>query len=113
MNEAGVAVAAPITDRAEEHIAVWDLSDLYEGPDDPELSEHLDTARREAESFRADYAGRLENLSGAELGQAIARYESSPRTAASGDELCAVALRERYERAGARPVPAEHAGALQ
>ena len=75
MNEAGVAVAAPITDRAEELIAVWDLSDLYEGPDDPELSEHLDTARREAESFRADYAGRLENLSGAELGQAIARYE--------------------------------------
>ncbi len=31
MNEAGVAVAAPITDRAEEHIAVWDLSDLYAG----------------------------------------------------------------------------------
>ena len=77
MNEAGVAVAAPITDRAEEHIAVWDLSDLYMGPDDPELSKHLDTARREAESFRADYAGRLEYLSGAELGQAIARYEST------------------------------------
>lgn len=76
MNRAGVAVAAPITDRAEEHIAVWDLSDLYEGPDDPALSEDLDSARREAESFRADYAGRLENLSGAELGQAIARYES-------------------------------------
>lgn len=75
MNEAGVAIATPIDDRATE-MPVWDLDDLYKGLDDPELAEHLDAARRQAESFRGDYAGRLTELKGAELGQAIARYES-------------------------------------
>jgi oligoendopeptidase F len=76
MNELGVAVATPIDDRATEQLPIWDLDDLYNGPDDPELSEHLDAAQRQAESFRGDYAGRLTALKGAELGEAIARYES-------------------------------------
>ena len=54
---------------------VWDLADLYAGPGDPNLSADLDWARREAEAFRAAYAGRLSELSGAALGSAIAQYE--------------------------------------
>jgi oligoendopeptidase F len=76
MSQAGLAVAPANNDRATEGTAVWDLGDLYAGPDDPKLSEDLGWARREAESFRAAYAGRLAELSGAELGEAIARYES-------------------------------------
>jgi oligoendopeptidase F len=75
MSQAGAAVAQAGSDRAED-VVVWDLADLYAGPDDPELARDLDFARREAESFRAAYAGRLAELSGAELGSAIARYES-------------------------------------
>jgi oligoendopeptidase F len=75
MSQAGAAVAPQTEDRAGQ-IAVWDLDDLYTAPSDAKLSQDLDWARRAAEAFRADLAGRLVELSGAELGEAIARYES-------------------------------------
>ena len=56
--------------------AVWDLSDLYAGPDDPALAADLDWARQEAAAFNAAYAGKLAELPGAELAEAIARYEA-------------------------------------
>jgi oligoendopeptidase F len=54
----------------------WDLSDLYPGPDSPELEADIMTARREAADFRAAYHGRLGTMDGATLGEALRRYES-------------------------------------
>ena len=53
----------------------WDLSDLYLGPDSPELSRDLVLLAEEAETFQARYEGRLAQLSGAELGAAVEAYE--------------------------------------
>jgi oligoendopeptidase F len=75
MSGAGAAVAHADNERAVDDV-VWDLADLYAAPGDPALSADLDWARREAEAFHAAHAGRLAELSGAALGNAIARYES-------------------------------------
>lgn len=56
--------------------AEWDLSDLYTGTGDPAIGRDLEWARTEAESFQADYAGRLADLDGAAMGEAIRRYEA-------------------------------------
>jgi oligoendopeptidase F len=53
----------------------WDLGDLYAGPDSPELKSDLDRAATAAAGFRDHYRGRLGELSGDELGAAIAQYE--------------------------------------
>ncbi len=38
---------------------VWDLSDLFAGPDDPQIGESLDTLRHDAEAFAAQYRGTI------------------------------------------------------
>ncbi len=53
----------------------WDLSDLYPSPESPELAHDLDTAEAAAKAFHAAYAGKLDGLSGAEFGAALAEYE--------------------------------------
>src|ERR1700720_1764494 len=53
----------------------WDLSDLYPGRDSEALTRDLTTLAEEAESFRERYEGRLNTLSGAELGTAVEDYE--------------------------------------
>jgi oligoendopeptidase F len=53
----------------------WDLSDLYAGPDSPELKADLAEAEREAKALAADYRGKLKTLSGAAFAEAIRRYE--------------------------------------
>src|SRR5580693_7941754 len=53
----------------------WDLSDLYPGRDSPELARDLSQLAADAAAFRTKYEGRLAELSGAELGEAVATYE--------------------------------------
>ena len=53
----------------------WDLSDLYEGPDDPRLFTDLDEAAAAATGFRERYRGRLGELSAAELNEAVVELE--------------------------------------
>ncbi len=53
----------------------WDLSDLYGGPEAPELKTDLAEADRQAKAFRADYEGKLAGLPGSTLAEAIGRYE--------------------------------------
>jgi oligoendopeptidase F len=53
----------------------WDLFDLYPGRDSPELARDLARLAAEAEAFRARCQGRLGELSGAQLGDAVAEYE--------------------------------------
>lgn len=54
----------------------WDLSDLYGGVDDPKIDEHLKLLESQADSFRADYEGKLEDgkLSVSELKRALDRF---------------------------------------
>src|SRR5215471_10647068 len=59
----------------------WDQADLYPGRDSPELTGDLIRLVADAEAFQTRYQGRLEPLSGAELGEAIAAYERMQETA--------------------------------
>lgn len=54
----------------------WDLSDLYAGPDAPEIEADLAAARQAAEAFETKYAGKLSELDGHSLAEAVAAYES-------------------------------------
>ena len=53
----------------------WDLSDLYLGCDSEILARDLTRLASDAEAFRAQYQGRLADLSGAALGSAVETYE--------------------------------------
>src|ERR671910_4608 len=53
----------------------WNLSDLYDGPDDPRIESELDEASAAATTFRERFRGRLGELSAAELNGAVAELE--------------------------------------
>ena len=53
----------------------WDLSDLYPGLYSAALDRDLTTLVEDVEAFRAKYQGRLADLSGAEVGEAVVTYE--------------------------------------
>ncbi len=53
----------------------WDLSDLYEGGDDPRIEEDVQTADDAAKAFRDRYHGGVAELSAAELAEAIEERE--------------------------------------
>jgi len=53
----------------------WDLSDLYESPDDPKLEEEAAGAERDATAFRERYHGTVATLTAAELAEATATLE--------------------------------------
>ena len=61
---------------AVDRLPTWQLQDLYAAPEDPAIDRDLSAARRDAEEFHAEIAGRLAQLDGSELGRAIARYEA-------------------------------------
>ncbi len=54
----------------------WDLSDLFPGRDDPAVQAEIAALEAAARGFQGDHAGRLAELSGAELAAAVARYEA-------------------------------------
>ncbi len=53
----------------------WNLTDVYEAPDDPSLEDDLDDARTSATRFRERYAGRVAELTAGELREAVAELE--------------------------------------
>jgi oligoendopeptidase F len=53
----------------------WNLGDLYSGGEDPELEKELSECSRRAESFAAEYRGRIEKLEAAELARLLEQYE--------------------------------------
>ena len=59
----------------------WDLADLYPGQDSPELASALTGLTAAAAAFRVRHQGRLAELSGAVLGEAVAQYEKLQETA--------------------------------
>jgi oligoendopeptidase F len=60
---------------ASDTLPVWNLADLFPGPDSPELKAALEAAVADAQAFEKKYAGKLDGLSGSELGAAIQTYE--------------------------------------
>ena len=78
MNEtAATAAKAP-----ESGLPLWNLADLYPGPDSPALKADLESAEKSARAFELAYKGKLAALSGAEFGRAIAAYETIDETLA-------------------------------
>ncbi|WP_147163596.1 M3 family oligoendopeptidase [Pararhodospirillum oryzae] len=57
-------------------LPVWDLSDLYDGPDSARLHADLAAIENEARAFRETYLGQVASLDGPALGSAIATYET-------------------------------------
>jgi oligoendopeptidase F len=53
----------------------WDLSDLYEGQEDPRLEEEIEEAERSAEAFRERYHGEVSQLDAVALAEAVAERE--------------------------------------
>ena len=53
----------------------WDLSDLYDGPDDPRIESELDEGLAAAQAFRERYRGGLGELTAAELNDAVVELE--------------------------------------
>ena len=53
----------------------WDLSDLYDGGDDPRLEEDVREAEEAATAFRERYHGKVAELDAAELAEAVDELE--------------------------------------
>ena len=53
----------------------WNLSDLYDGPDDPRIGSELEEAQAAAAAFRERYRGKLAELTAAELEEAVTELE--------------------------------------
>jgi len=64
-----------IASASTEVIPSWDLNDLYNNPDDPKIKQDLGHSAKGAKSFADKYQGKLADLDGAGLGQAIQEYE--------------------------------------
>lgn len=54
----------------------WDLTDLYPASDSRELRDDLTSALKRSEAFEADYKGKLAQLPGDGLAEAIKEYEA-------------------------------------
>lgn len=68
-----------------DNLPVWDLSDLYPDakpgdPDSARFRADLDEAAAAASTFREQYQGKLDGLSGKALGKAIAEFEAIDET---------------------------------
>ncbi|HLI13526.1 MAG TPA: M3 family oligoendopeptidase [Alphaproteobacteria bacterium] len=78
-----MADIAAKNDRAEAALGAlpeWDLTDLYPGPDSPELARDLAASEASAVAFARQYEGKLAGLSGAQLAEAVAAYERLSET---------------------------------
>ena len=58
----------------------WDLADLYPGRESKELKRDLARSEKDAKAFRATYEGKLADLEGKALAEAIAAYEAIQET---------------------------------
>jgi len=56
-------------------LPAWNLDDLYPGMESPELKADLERVTREAQEFNARYEGKLAELGGEGLAEAVTAYE--------------------------------------
>ncbi len=73
-----LSATATATEASEEAMSLpeWNLSELYASPDAPAIQADLGWAETQAKDFNAAYAGRIEDLDGADFGRAIQRFEA-------------------------------------
>lgn len=64
------------TAHAHNDLPTWDLSHLYDGPEDAKLKSDLADAEARAEAFAETYAGKLAGLDGAAFARAIEEFEA-------------------------------------
>ncbi|MFC7333609.1 M3 family oligoendopeptidase [Rhodocista pekingensis] len=74
--DSAAATPAPASAPDLGRLPTWDLTDLYPGPDSPDLARDLERTEQEARAFAGRYQGRLSGLTGAELGRAVAEFEA-------------------------------------
>jgi len=67
---------APSAKIEKQDLPEWNLNDLYSGPEAPELISDLDKAMSDSKAFAANYQGKLAEIDGKTLGQAIKDYEA-------------------------------------
>ena len=65
----------PDTERESIVLPIWDLTDLYSTPDGPDVARDLETADAEACAIAERWKGRLAELDGEELADAVEAYE--------------------------------------
>ena len=65
----------PDTERESATLPVWDLTDLYSAPDGPDVARDLEAAHAEARAIEERWKGRLTELDGGELADAVEAYE--------------------------------------
>lgn len=56
-------------------LPAWDLSDLYQGINDPKINQDLQKYQTMATKFAADFKGKLDQMSAAEFAQTLRAYE--------------------------------------
>jgi len=56
-------------------LPVWNLDDLYRGPDDPRIAADLEAAAKEAKALNARFAGKVAALDGEGLADMLEAYE--------------------------------------
>ena len=85
------------TTAAETDLPRWDLSDLFPGPESPELKAALSDAAEDAKAFAAAHQGRLAGLDGASLGaaEAVSGALDAPGVQEAADS-CTKCERSRY-----------------
>ncbi|MBX9726998.1 MAG: hypothetical protein K2X09_07015, partial [Rickettsiales bacterium] len=66
---------AAITRKAKA-LPVWDLSDLYAGPNDPAIARDVKSFEKKATAFAKAYQGKLAKLTGDALAGALMEYET-------------------------------------
>lgn len=59
------------------NLPTWDLTDLFAGPDDPEIETQLQVLEKSADAFQNKYQGQVAGLSGDDLHGALQDYEAA------------------------------------
>ncbi|MDX2095451.1 MAG: M3 family oligoendopeptidase [Alphaproteobacteria bacterium] len=72
----GKTTAKATVKAKEKPLPVWDLGDLYAGPNDPALARDFKRFDKKATVFAKAYEGRLATLAGDTLAKAVAEYEA-------------------------------------
>lgn len=67
---------APTQSKEFGELPVWELSDLYSGPEGDDLEAAFEEVARQIKAFAASYEGKIAELDGESFGQAIVAYES-------------------------------------
>ncbi len=65
----------PSAEAATNDLPAWNLDDLYTGPKSDALEHDFGAMAAAADAFHQTYAGKLDQIGAAELGEAIAEYE--------------------------------------